>query len=78
MRRQSRCWGVFVSRFHDALDRFRRRRLSADEAAQCLAIGSVRLQPDVRLGLILRVEGLVTAAWQGLVAPSDPAETGGC
>jgi hypothetical protein len=38
MRRQSALWGVFVSRFHDALDRFRRRRLSADEAGELLGV----------------------------------------
>ncbi len=38
MRRQSALWGVFVSRFHDALERFRRRRLSADEAGELLGV----------------------------------------
>ena len=38
MRRQSALWGVFVSRFHAALDRFRRRRLSADEAGELLGV----------------------------------------
>jgi hypothetical protein len=38
MRRQSALWGVFVSRFHDALDRFRHRRLSADEAGELLGM----------------------------------------
>ena len=38
MRRQSALWGVFVSRFHDALERFRRRRLSADEAGALLGV----------------------------------------
>ena len=38
MRRQSALWGVFVSRFRDALERFRRRRLSADEAGELLGV----------------------------------------
>jgi hypothetical protein len=38
MRRQSALWGVFVSRFRDALERFRRRRLSADEAGELLGM----------------------------------------
>ncbi len=38
MRRQSALWRVFVSRFHDALERFRRRRLSADEAGALLGV----------------------------------------
>ena len=38
MRRQSALWGVFVSRFHDALDRIQRRRLSADEAGGLLGV----------------------------------------
>jgi hypothetical protein len=38
MRRQLALWGVFVSRFQDALDRFRRRRLSAEEAGELLGV----------------------------------------
>src|SRR3978361_2477909 len=38
MRRQSAWGGVFVSRFRDALERFRRRRLSADEAGELLGV----------------------------------------
>jgi hypothetical protein len=38
MRRQSALWGVFMSRFHDARERFRRRRLSADEAGALLGM----------------------------------------
>jgi hypothetical protein len=38
MRRQSVLWGLFVSRFEDALDRFRRRRLSAEEAGELLGV----------------------------------------
>lgn len=38
MRRQLALWGVFVSRFQDALERFRRRRLSAEEAGELLGV----------------------------------------
>ncbi len=41
MRRQSALWGVFVTRFMDALDRFRRRRLSADEAGELLGVSGL-------------------------------------
>ena len=38
MRRQAVLWGVFVSRFEDALARFRRRRLTAEEAGELLGV----------------------------------------
>jgi hypothetical protein len=38
MRRQRALWGVFVSRFEAALERFRRRRLSAEEAGELLGV----------------------------------------
>jgi hypothetical protein len=38
MRRQQALWGVLVSRFEDALERFRQRRLSAEEAGELLGV----------------------------------------
>jgi hypothetical protein len=38
MRRQQALWGVFVTRFEDALTRFRGRRLSAEEAGELLGV----------------------------------------
>ena len=38
MRRQTVLWGVFVSRFADALARFRRRSLTAEEAGELLGV----------------------------------------
>ena len=36
MRRQPALWGVFVSRFEDALSRFRRRSIGDEEAGELL------------------------------------------
>jgi len=36
MRRQLALWGVFVTRFEDALERFRRRSIGAEEAGDLL------------------------------------------
>ena len=41
MRRESVLWGVLVSRFEAELDRFGRRRLSADEAGELLGCRGV-------------------------------------
>jgi len=38
MRRKAVLWGVFVSRFEDALARFRRRHLTAEEAGGLLGV----------------------------------------
>ena len=38
MGRQSALWGVFVTRFMEALNRFKRRYLSADEAGELLGV----------------------------------------
>ncbi len=37
MRRTSALWEVFVVRFEEALERYRKRRLTADEAGELLA-----------------------------------------
>ena len=38
MRRQTALWGVFVTRFEDALSRFRRRSIGAEEAGELLGV----------------------------------------
>ncbi|MGE5271815.1 MAG: hypothetical protein ACM3JG_19315 [Thiohalocapsa sp.] len=37
MRRASALWEVFVLRFEEATERYRRRRLTAEEAVRCSA-----------------------------------------
>ena len=38
MRRTSTLWEVFVLRFEEALERYRKRRLTADEAGELLGM----------------------------------------
>ena len=38
MRRQVALWGVFVTRFEDALERFHRRSIGAEEAGELLGV----------------------------------------
>jgi transposase len=77
MRRQSVLWGVFVSRFEDALDRFRRRRLSADEAGELLGVSGRHFR---RLCVRFEADGLEGLRDRRLGRPSprraDPAELG--
>src|SRR3978361_2235953 len=77
MRRQSALWGVFVSRFRDALERFRRRRLSADEAGELLGVSGrqfrrlcIRFDNEGEAGLRDRRLGKCSAG------PADAAEIG--
>ena len=77
MRRQTALWGVFVSRFHDALERFRRRRLSADEAGELLGVSGRQFR---RLCVRFDDEGLEGLRDRriGMVSPrrADPTEIG--
>jgi transposase len=77
MRRQSVLWGVFVSRFEDALDRFRRRRLSAEEAGELLGVSGRHFR---RLCVRFEEDGLEGLRDRRLGQPSprraDPAELG--
>ena len=77
MRRQSALWGVFVSRFEDALDRFRRRRLSAEEAGELLGVSGRHFR---RLCVRFEENGLEDLRDRRLGQPSprraDPAELG--
>ena len=77
MRRQSALWDVFVSRFHDALERFRRRRLSADEAGELLGVSGwqfrrlcVRFDDEGEAGLRDRRLGKASSR------RADPVEIG--
>jgi len=38
MRREVALWGIFVTRFEDALERFRRRSMGAEEAGELLGV----------------------------------------
>src|SRR3954462_15986137 len=77
MRRQSVLWGVFVSRFEDALDRFRRRRLSAEKAGELLGVSGRHFR---RLRVRFEEDGLEGLRDRRLGQPSprraDPAELG--
>src|SRR4051794_2171935 len=75
MRRRSVLWGVFVSRFEDALDRFRRRRLNAEEAGELLGVSGRHFR---RLCVRFEADGLEGLRDRRLGQPSprraDPGE----
>lgn len=77
MRRHSALWGVFVTRFMDALNRFKRRRLSADEAGELLGVSGRQFR---RLCVRFEGEGLegLRDRRLGLASPrrADAAELG--
>ena len=67
MRRTETLWEVFVTRFEDALDRYRRRRLTGDEAGELLGMSgrnfrrlAARYDEDGADGLIDRRLGKVS------------------
>jgi hypothetical protein len=45
MRRASALWEVFVVRFEEALERYRKRRLSAEEAGELLGMSGAQFPP---------------------------------
>lgn len=77
MRRRSALWGVFVSRFEDALSRFRRRSIGAEEAGELLGVSGRQFR---RMCVRFEGEGLegLRDRRLGLVSPrrADPAEIG--
>jgi hypothetical protein len=77
MRRQLALWGVFMSRFQDALGRFRGRRLSAEEAGELLGVSGRQFR---RLCVRFDEEGVegLRDRRLGMVSPrrADTAEIG--
>ncbi len=77
MRRQSALWGVFVTRFMEALNRFKGRRLSADEAGELVGVSGRQFR---RLCVRFEGEGLegLRDRRLGRVSPrrADAAELG--
>ena len=77
MRRQTVLWSVFVSRFEDALSRFRRRSIGAEEAGELLGVSGRQFR---RLCVRFEDEGLegLRDRRLGAVSPrrADAAEIG--
>jgi hypothetical protein len=76
MRRASALWEVFVLRFEEALERYRKRRLTAEEAGEVLGMSGRNFRR-----LIVRYdgegeEGFFTPKAGGKVDKSKPTQVG--